>query len=123
MSSIPLFLRSEDELLAYFKRFLQEKPRAVQLSGDHKVVRGAGVVAVFRFSIDDRRYKLLGDVTRSAIEEFVAIAEEHGSPAMALKSFVKGDAHTLILSTHSKPDGWHCLPYGEKAQDRLQEAA
>ena len=63
----PLFLRSEDELLAYFKRFLKDKPRAVQLSGDVKVVRGAGVIAVFRFSLDDRRYKLLGDVSRRSI--------------------------------------------------------
>jgi hypothetical protein len=122
MSSI-LFLRSEDELLAYFKRFLREKPKAVQLSGDTKVIPGAGVVAVFRFSLDDRRYKLLGDVTRQSIEEFVAIAEEHGSPAMALKYFDKGTTRTLILSTHQKPDGWHCLPYAEKAQDRLNEAA
>jgi hypothetical protein len=123
MSSI-LFLRSEDELLAYFKRFLKEKPKAVQLSGDPKVVPGAGVVAVFRFSLDDRRYKLLGDVTRKSIEEFVAIAEEHGSAAMALKHFDRGGgSRTLILSTHLKSDGWHCLPYAEKAQDRLNEAA
>mgnify|MGYP003346270236 FL=1 len=119
----PLFLRSEDELLAYFKRFLKDKPRAVQLSGDLKVVRGAGVIAVFRFSLDDRRYKLLGDVSRRSIEEFVAIAEEHGSAAMALKYFEKGDVRTLILSTHGGPDGWHCLPYADKAQDKLHLAA
>ncbi len=123
MSAMPLYLRSEDELLAYFKRFLQDKPKAAQLSGDLKVIRGAGVSVVFRFSLDDRRYKLLGDVTRQAIEEFVALAEEHGSPAVALKHFNKGEVRTLILATHSKPDGWHCLPYAEKAQDRLSEAA
>jgi hypothetical protein len=123
MSAMPLFLRSEDELLAYFKRFLKDKPKAAQLSGDPKIIRGAGVSVVFRFSLDDRRYKLLGDVTRQSIEEFIAIAEEHGSAAMALKHFNKGDVRTLILSTHSKPDGWHCLPYSDKTQDRLHFAA
>ncbi|MBU6375329.1 MAG: hypothetical protein KGQ59_04995 [Bdellovibrionales bacterium] len=123
MSQIPLFLRSEDELLAYFKRFLKDKPKAVQLSGATKVVRGAGVIAVFRFTLDDRRYKLLGDVTREAIEEFVAISEEHGSPSMALKHFEKEGTRTLILSTHHKPDGWHCLPFAEKAKEQLSEAA
>ena len=122
MSSI-LFLRSEDELVAYFRRFLKEKPRAVQLSGDPKVIRGAGVIVVFRFSMYDRQYKLLGDVTRQAMEEFVSIADEHGSAAMALKYFDKGTVRTLILTTHSKPDGWHCLPFAEKSQDRLHEAA
>lgn len=122
MSTI-LYLKSEDELLAYFKRFLREKPKAVQLSGAPKVIPGAGVIVVFRFSIDDRRYKLMGDVTRQAIEEFVSTAEEHGSAALALKHFMKGETKTLILSTHSRPDGWHCLPYAEKAQDKLHEAA
>ena len=122
MSTI-LFLKSEDELLAYFKRFLREKPKAVQLSGASKIIPGAGVIVVFRFSLDDRRYKLMGDVTRQAIEEFVTTAEEHGAAAQALKHFMKGNAKTLILSTHVKPDGWHCLPYAEKAQEKLQEAA
>ena len=123
MSISPLFLKSEDELLAYFKRFLKDKPKAVQLSGASKVIPGAGVIAVFRFSLDDRRYKLLGDVTRESIEEFVAIAEEHGSAGMALKHFDKNGTRTLILSTHAKPDGWHCLPFAEKAKDQLSEAA
>ena len=123
MSNTILFLQSEDELLAYCKRFLKDKPKAVQLDGAAQPTTDARVVAVFRFSIDDRRYKLLGDVTRSAIQEFVSLAEEHGSAAMALKSFSKGPMTSLILSTHKKPDGWRCLPFTEKAQDKLKKVA
>ena len=123
MSAEILFLKSEDELLAYCRRFLKDKPKAVQFDGSTRVRRGSGPVAVFRFSLDGRKYKLLGDVSRKAIEEFVAIADEHGSAALALQGFEKGEVHTLILSTHQKPDGWHCLPFSEKAQDHLKRAA
>jgi hypothetical protein len=118
-----LFLQSEDALLAYFKRFLKEKPKASRLDGEGPRAGAGPVVAVFRFSIDGRRYKLLGSVTRKAIEEFVAIATEHGDASMALKTFGEGEKATLILSTHSKPDGWACFPFTEKAKDSLNEAA
>ncbi len=118
-----LFLQSEDALLAYFKRFLKDKPKATRLDGEGPKAGAGAVIAVFRFSIDGRRYKLLGSVTRKAIEEFVAIATEHGDASMALKTFGQGERATLILSTRSKAEGWACFPYNEKAKDSLNEAA
>ncbi|MFN7685109.1 MAG: hypothetical protein ACK5QT_06820 [Oligoflexia bacterium] len=115
--SQPIFLKSEEALLAYFKRFLKDKPKALQL-GEVQT----RVVAVFRFSIDGKRYKILGSTPRAIIQEFVAIAEEHGDASMALKVFEAQGGATLILSTHSKPDGWVCLPYAEKAKESLKAA-
>lgn len=123
--SAPLYLQSEEALLGYFKRFLADKPNAARLDG--KSGKGApaqgAVMAVFRFSIDGRRYKILGSTSRKMIEEFVEIAEEHGDASMALKTYGEGASQTVILSTHRGPDGWACQPFIEKAKDSLRSAA
>ena len=80
-------------------------------------------MAVFRFSIDGKRYKLLGSTSRKAIQEFVSIAEEHGDASMALRTFGEGGSQTVILSTRKSTDGWDCLPFVEKAKDSLKSAA
>jgi len=118
-----LYLRSEEALLAYFKRFLKDKPKAKRLDGGSPQAGAGPVMAVFRFSINGNRYKLLGSLTRKAVEEFVEISEEHGDASMALKTFEEGGKTTLILSTHQKPDGWACLPFIEKAKDTFSDAA
>jgi hypothetical protein len=121
--SEPLYLQSEEALLAYFKRFLKDKPKAKRLDGSAGGPGLGPVVAVFRFSIDGKRYKLLGSLTRKAVEEFVSIAEEHGDASMALKMVGEGASRTLYLSTHQSADGWVCLPFTEKAKDTLSDAA
>ena len=133
--SEPLYLQSEEALLGYFKRFLSDKPKATRLDG--KSSKGAAqgsakgsakekegaVMAVFRFSIDGKRYKILGSTSRKAIEEFVSISEEHGDASMALKTFGEGVSQTVILSTRRGPEGWVCMPFVEKAKDSLKIAA
>ena len=121
--SEPLYLQSEEALLAYFKRFLKDKPKASRLDGEEGRSGGGPVVAVFRFSIDGKRYKCLGSMTRKSIQEFVSIAEEHGDASMALKTFGEGPSQTLVLSTRKGPEGFACLPFVEKAKDSLKRAA
>lgn len=119
----PLYLQSEEALLAYFKRFLKDKSKASRLDGAEGKAGVGPVVAVFRFSIDGKRYKCLGSMTRRSIEEFVSIAEEHGDASMALKTFGEGASQTLVLSTRKGPEGFTCLPFIEKAKDSLKRVA
>lgn len=119
-----LTLRSEDELCQYVRRFLQTNPKALQLDGSIKPHVNNKVVVVFEFSIDHQRYKLAGDTTRQALEEFVRLAEEHGDASLALKEYTpQGRKPTLILSTHESPGGWHCQPFVAKASEKLKRAA
>jgi hypothetical protein len=121
--SEPLYLQSEEALLAYFKRFLKDKPKWARLDGSEAKGPAGPVMAVFRFSIDGKRYKCLGSMTRKAIQEFVTIAEEHGDASMALRTFGEGASQSLILSTHKAVDGFYCQPFIEKAKDSLKQAA
>lgn len=119
----PLFLQSEDALYFYLKKFLKGKPKAVQLDGSTEQRKNTKVVAVFRYSVTGRKYKLAGDLTREAVQEFVRITEEQGSSAVALKEYSGEEGETVILATFSKPEGWHCKPYVNKASDRLKDVA
>lgn len=120
----PLFLQSEDALYFYLKKFLKEKPNAAQLDGSAQPKANSAVIVSFRYSVDGKKYKLLADCTRKAIKEFVQIADEHGSPAVALRDYEPASGPTtLILATHDKPDGWHCAPWLAKASNRLKKAA
>ena len=114
-----LFLQSEDALYFYLKKFLKQQPKAVQLDGSPKRRESKKVLAVFEFSLNHKKYKLLGSLSRTAAEDFVRLVEEHGSPAMVLKE--SGD--TLVLVTSSDPSGWKCEPYIEKASARLNDVA
>lgn len=120
-----LHLQSEEALHAYLKRFLKEKPQASQLSWANEGKAHSNVVLVFRYSVNGKKYKLLGDVPRKAIESFVKLADEHGSAAVVLKEYSKGGEGTesLILATEKSPQGWVCHPWSNKTSDRLHKAA
>lgn len=118
----PLFLKSEDALYAYLKKFIKEKPEAKKLGS------GPGIVAVFHYSVDDNLYKLSGDTTRGAVVEFLKLAEEHGSPALALREFAKdGRTAGVMLATQKGsrpgPGAFLCVLYTAKASDKLKKAA
>jgi hypothetical protein len=119
-----LFLQSEDALFFYIKKFLKTNAKAVQLDGATRATPNSNVIAVFTYSVDGKKYKVLGDLTRKAAQTFVDLAEEHGSPGVALKEFsANGKGAGLILATSQGPDGWHCVPYVSKAADKLHKAA
>ncbi|OFZ21621.1 MAG: hypothetical protein A2X94_00345 [Bdellovibrionales bacterium GWB1_55_8] len=119
----PLYLRSEDALCSYLKKFLKNKPKAVQLDGS-QTPAPAGVVVVFKFSVNDRQYKLTGDVSRKAVQHFVQLCEDQGSAALALKEWKMEDgSRCLIMADASSPADWCCRLYSSKAVDRLKRAA
>ena len=117
----PLDLKSEDELYSYFKKFLKNQPKAVQLDGSTTPKANKRVELFFRYSVDGKKYCLFGDLTREAVETFVTLSNEHGSPAVALKEYSNGKDHTLILATSNEPGGWSCRPFVHKAQDKLKD--
>jgi hypothetical protein len=119
----PITFTSEDALITYFTKFLKTKANAVQLDGSLKPTRNTGVVATFRFSLDGKRYKLLGELKREAIEEFLKIAEEHGSASFAFKTTTFGGQSGITLSTHATPDTWWSPIWVTKAKEKLRDKA
>src|SRR4051794_19638287 len=117
----PLYLKSEESLYAYLKKFLADYPNAAQLDGSTTKKTNTGVILVFQYSVDGQKYKLAGDLTRKAAEEFVALTDEHGSSAIVLKEYHDDAGKALILATRSKPDGWNCREYTSKSSDRLKK--
>lgn len=115
----PLYLQSEDAVYAYLKKFLKEKPKAVQLDGSTVRKPNKHVVLVFQYSVDGKQYKLLGETTRQAIQSFVKLADEHGEAGIVLKESEGG----LVLASGGKAQGWVCVPYTAKASDRLKKVA
>lgn len=123
-----LHLQSEDALYFYLKKFLKAKPDAVQLDGSTKKKGNAKVLLVFTYSVNGRKYKLSGDFSRKAAEQFVQLTEEHGSSGAVLKEQSEGDRDLgLVFATSGpagkKADGFRCLPYTYKASDKLKDAA
>jgi hypothetical protein len=119
----PIFLQSEKAVYSYLKKFLKEKPNAVQLDGSTTAKKNGNVMIVFTYSVDGRKYKLAGDLTRAAAQLFVALTDEHGSPAVVLKEFNDGGQEALILATAKAADGWNCKHYTPKTSDRLKKVA
>jgi hypothetical protein len=119
----PLYLLSEKTVYTYLKKFLKDNPDAVQLDGSTKAHKNSDVVIVFTYSIDGRKYKLSGDLTRKAAQAFVALADEHGSPAVVLKEFSSSGREGLILATTTEPKGWNCWEYVAKKSDSLKRVA
>ncbi len=119
-----LHLQSEDALYFYLKKFLKDKPDAVQLDGAHKLKENKSIVLVFKYSVSGQKYKISGDFTRKAAKEFVKLTEEHGSSAVVLKEYSVGGKETgLILATTKGPQGFNCFVYTSKASDGLKKAA
>lgn len=122
-----LYLQSEDALYFYLKKFLKQSPKAVQLDGATKTTKSNKVMVVFSFSITGQKYKLTGSLTRKAAETFVGLVEEHGSASLALKEYEPKEGSTspatLILSNSKSPGGWDCLPFVDKASQKLKRAA
>jgi hypothetical protein len=119
----PLQLQSESQVYMYLKNFLTTKTKAVQLDGSTAPQKSGKVIIIFRYSVDGRKYKLLGDLTRKAIKDFIALADEQGSPALALKEYEEKGSTTLILADSNRPNGWHCTRFVAKSSDRLKQAA
>ena len=119
----PLHLKSENQVYMYLKNFLATKPKAIQLDGSTTPAKNSEVIIVFRYSVDGRKYKLLGDLTRKAMKNFIALADEQGSPAIALKEYKENGRTTLILGDSHSPNGWHCTRFIAKSSDRLKHAA
>lgn len=119
----PLYLQSEEALYFYLKKFLKAKPSAVQLDGSSSQEPCRKVVAVFNYSVNGIQYKLLGNVTRQAIEAFIELSDEQGSPAIALKEYQDAKVKGLILANTKSPSGFHCEVYVTKANDRNKRAA
>lgn len=122
-SQEPLYLQNEQALYFYLRKFLKSKPDAVQLDGSKKEKPSKNVVVVFKFSVNDTKYKLFGDLTRKAAQHFIELCDEHGSPALALKECTgRGEgAESLIPSDWSTPNGWHCAVWVDKASDSLKK--
>src|SRR5687768_1727413 len=112
-----IYFQSEEALYSYMKKFLKQKPKAVQLDGSTTKDGNKRVVAVFQYSVNQKNYKVLGGLTREAAESFVRLTEEQGSSALALKEFQKGAG--LILADSHEPGGWLCEVYSEKASEKL----
>ncbi len=120
----PLHIASEDELYNYLKKFLKDKPNAVQLDGSSKKTTNRAIFLVFTYSVNSQTYKIPGDLSRKAAEQFVKLTEEHGSSAVVLKEYIlDGRQMGLILANTTQPDGFHCFVYTHKASDRLKGAA
>ena len=119
----PLQLKSESQVYLYLNNFLVNKPKAIQLDGSTIPTPNSKVLIVFRYSIDGRKYKLLGDLTRKAMKDFITLSDEQGSPALALKT-QKVDGHTtLILANSNSPQGWHCTRFVTKVSDLLKKVS
>lgn len=120
----PLYLQSEDALYFYLKKFLKTKPSAAFLDGSSGSEGSKTVVAVFNYSVNGKQYKLFGNVTRQAIEAFVQLADEQGSPAVALKEY-QGErgVKSLILGNTKAPNGFYCEIFTTKAADRFKKVA
>src|SRR4051812_32815653 len=101
----PLHLKSEEALYGYLKKFLKERPNAVQLDGSSKAAPNSKVVVVFCFSIDGLKYKLLGETTRQAIETFVQLTEENGGAGIVLKEAKDSNRGGLFLANKSDYEG------------------
>jgi uncharacterized protein YueI len=117
----PLYLDSETEVYAYMKNFLSTKPKAIQLDGSKKANKNKNVMIVFEYSVDGQKYKLLGDLSRKAMRHFIKLAEEQGSPALALRETSTKSGTTLILADTNSAEGWSCQAYVTKASDRLRK--
>ncbi|MCM2323117.1 MAG: hypothetical protein NDJ90_07620 [Oligoflexia bacterium] len=118
----PLYLHSEKALYAYLKKFFKAHPKAVQLDGATQATPNRQVIAVFRYSLDGQKYKILGELTREAALEYISLTDEHGDPAVVLKEY-NGKEGGLILAHSMRPNGWACLPYVNKSTDRFKKAA
>jgi hypothetical protein len=124
----PLYLQSEEALYFYLKKFLKAKPSATHLDGSSLSGKGGDeptrqVIAVFNYSVTGKQYKLYGNMTRQAIEAFIKLSDEQGSPAIALKEY-QGDKVTgLILANTKSPNGFHCEIFVTKAADRFKRVA
>jgi hypothetical protein len=121
----PIELKSEKQLYLYVKNFLSQKPNAVQLDGSSDPKPNSKVYVVFEYSVDGKKYKLLGDLTRKAMKAFIALSDEQGSPALALKEHrtAGGGPHTLILANTRQPQGWQCAPYLPRKRDAYRASA
>ena len=120
----PLHIKSEEALVSYLKKFLKAKPDAVQLDGSTQRVVNRGIMLVFTYSVNGNKYKIAGDFTRKAAEEFVRLTEEHGSPSVVLKEYqIDGKELGLILANSTSPNGFNFFVYTNKASDRLKKAA
>ncbi|MCM2276706.1 MAG: hypothetical protein NDJ89_01360 [Oligoflexia bacterium] len=119
----PLYLQSEKALYSYLKKFLKEKPNAVQLDGSTTATPNRGVVVVFRYSVTGQKYKLLGELTRKAAQEFVKLVDEHGEAGVALREYESEQGECLILANSREPGGWACVPYVNKSSDKFKRAA
>lgn len=119
----PLHIQSEDALYFYLKKFLKSKPDAVQLDGSTRKKANQKIVLVFTYSVTGQKYKLSGDFTRKAAEEFVQLTEEHGSSAVVLKEYHTEGKAGLILATKKGPEGFNCLVYVSKTSDQLKKVA
>ncbi len=119
----PLYLNSEDALYSYLKKFLSDKPKAVQLDGSLKPKSNSQVMVVFEYSLDGKSYKLLGDLTRKAAESFVRLVEEHGDAGAVLKENPDSKVGGLILANSNQANGWSCKPYVKKTADKLKKVS
>ncbi|MFZ9594780.1 MAG: hypothetical protein ACO3A2_01745 [Bdellovibrionia bacterium] len=103
---------------------MKAKPYAAQLDGSTETQANSSVLIIFEYSVESRKYKLHGDLTREAMEEFIQLADEQGSAALALKEYiVEGKNQGLILAHSQNPGGWHCTKFSQKKSDRLTQIA
>ena len=119
----PLQLQSENQVYMYLKNFILSKSKAVQLDGSTSPKKNSKVIIIFRYSVDGRKYKLLGDLTRKAMKAFIALTDEQGSPALAFKEYKSNGRTSLILADSNTPNGWHCTPFIAKSSDQLKRSA
>jgi hypothetical protein len=119
----PLYLQSEEALFGYLKKFLKDKPKALQLDGSVELCANSKVAVVFSYSIDGQKYKLLGETTRRSIEIFVHLTEENGDAGVALKISTSKKHPGLVLADGTERRGWMCLPYLDKTSDKLKKVA
>ncbi len=118
----PLYLKSEDALCGYLKKFLAGKPNAVQLDGSTQPKANPGVWVIFTYSLTGKKYKLQGGLSRKAVEAFLKLAEEHGDVGAILKES-SDPKEGLILANPQANLGWVCKPYIEKASNRFKKAS
>ena len=119
----PLQLKSESQVYMYLKTFIASKTKAIQLDGSKTPKKNGKVIIIFRYSVDGQKYKLLGDLTLKAIQHFIALTDEQGSPALALREYNKDGRSGLILADSKSPNGWHCTKFEEKNSDLLKRSA
>jgi hypothetical protein len=119
----PLYLQSEEALYFYLKKFLKAKPSAAFLDGSSGKEPSRQVIAVFNYSVNGKQYKLYGNMTRQAIEAFIQLSDEQGSPAIALKEYQGEKAKGLIIANTKSPNGFYCEIFVTKAADRFKRVA